>query len=234
MTDLNLAAYPHMGIANPVSDDAVGAMLDRTDLTPGDRVAELGCGNAALAVLMARRGLDVLAVDRGEAMADIARQRVAAADLGDRVQVRTGEAAAVADAQGPFRLVAALGTTQLGDFGRLGGWIVPGGWLLWGDLFWVEAPATPPPGMDYDTDAGWRRRGAGAGLELVSARVSSEAEWEAYVAALTAGVRSWAVANREHPRRAAIEARAAALAMLYGPASRTTLGFGLYLFRKPI
>jgi SAM-dependent methyltransferase len=232
VTDLNLAAYARMGIANPVSEGAVLAMLDQTDLKPGERGAELGCGNAEVARLLARRGLTVLAVDRGEAMADLARARVAEAGLSDRIEVVAAEAGAAAEAAGPFRLIAALGTTQLGDFGQLSRWLEPGGWLLWGDIFWHQAPTVPVPGLDYDTDAGWRRRGAEAGLRLVAARISPEAEWEAYVAALTAAAAAWAEANPDDPARSQIAARAAALVALYGPASRSTLGFGLYLFRR--
>ena len=233
MTDLNLAAYARMGIANPVSEEAILALLDQTDLKPGERGAELGCGNAEVARLLARRGLTVLAVDRGEAMAELARTRVAEAGLSGQVEVLAGEAGTIAEAMGPFRLIAALGTTQLGDFGRLATWIEPGGWLMWGDIFWREAPTVAVPGLDYDTDAGWRRRGADAGLDLVSVRVSPDTEWDTYVAELTAAVSTWAADHRDHPSRSQIEGRAAALAALYGPASRRTLGFGLYLFSKP-
>lgn len=222
-----------MGIANPVSDGAVAALLDQTDLKAGERVAELGCGNAEPARIMARRGLKVLAVDRGEAMVELARERVAEAGLSDAIKVVAGEAAAVAEREGPFRLIAALGTTQLGDFRQLAAWIAPGGWLLWGDIFWHHAPAVAASGLDYDTDEGWRHRGEEAGLELVTARISPDAEWDAYVEALTTATAAWAMANPDDPARAQIKARAAALAALYGPASRTTLGFGLYLFRKP-
>lgn len=235
MTDLNLAAYARMGIANPVSQETLDAVLDLTDLTPGERVAELGCGNAAVAVLLARRGLKVLAVDRGAAMVELAQGKVAEAGLGDRVEVRAGEADRVAEAEGPFRLVAALGTTQLGDFNQLAEWITPGGWLLWGDIFWREAPKVQLAGggLDYDTDAGWRRRGGEAGLELVQARISTEADWDAYIAALKAGAEGWAADHPDHPKRRLVEIRANAMAALYGPASRETLGFALYLFRKP-
>ncbi|WP_029086745.1 SAM-dependent methyltransferase [Brevundimonas aveniformis] len=235
MTDLNLAAYPHMGIANPVSEDAVSAMLELTGLEPGDRAAELGCGNGALARLLAGWGLRVLAVDRSAAMAGLARRRMDEAGLSKAVEVVAGDAADVAEARGPFRLVAAVGTTRLGDFDHLAGWVEPGGWLLWGDLFFRGAPvpAFVAAGLDYDTDAGWRARGQTAGLELVDTRISEEADWEAYVTDLIAAVAAWGRENPDDPQRPALEARARALATMYGPAGREALGFGLYLFRRP-
>ena len=234
MTDLNLAAYPYMGIANPVSEDAVSAMLDLTGLEPGDRAAELGCGNGALARVLAGWGLRVLAVDRSATMADLARRRIDEAGLSKAVEVVAGDAADVAEARGPFRLAAAVGTTRLGDFDRLAKWVEPGGWLLWGDLFFRRAPvpAFVAAGLDYDTDAGWRARGQAAGLELIAARISEEADWDAYVADLMAAVAAWGRENPDAPQRPAFEARAQALAAMYGPAGRETLGFGLYLFRR--
>lgn len=236
MTSFNLAAYAHMGIANPVSEAAIQAALDQTDLKPGDRVAELGCGNAAAAMVLARHGLQVLAVDRGEDMVQLARRKVVEAGLGDRIAVRLGEAAAVAGAAAPFRLVAALGTTALTDFGQLAAWIAPGGWLLWGDLLFHGEPvrAFTEAGLTYDTDAGWRERGRVAGLKLVQVRISDDADWEAYLADLNAAADAWIRANPDHPGKQAVIRRAETLMALYGPAGREALGFGLYLFSKPV
>lgn len=235
MSTLNLVAYERIGLANPVSEAAIGEVLDRTDLTPGDRAAELGCGGAGLAIVLARRGLSVLAIDRGEAMVELARRKVRAVGLDDRVEVRAGEAAVIAAAEAPFRLVAALGTTALGDFGQLAGLIAPGGWLLWGDIFWVETPVVKPGGdaFDYDTDEGWRARGQAAGLALVQARISDETDWDAYVSSLVRAVADWRLAEPDHPAGEAVEVRARATAALYSPENRRSVGFGLYLFRKP-
>ena len=52
------------------------------------RVLELGCGAASLAVLMARQGARVLAIDASEAMLDTARKRVQNAGVADRVELR--------------------------------------------------------------------------------------------------------------------------------------------------
>ena len=235
MTSLNLVAYERMGLVNPVPEAAIGEALDRTDLAPGDRAAELGCGNAALALLLAERGLQVLAIDRGADMVDLARRRVEAARAGGRVELRLGEAKDVAGLAAPFRLVAALGTTALGDFSRLAAWIAPGGWLLWGDIYFRQAPVFAPggAGLDYDTDEGWRARADSAGLELEYVRISEEADWEVHLADLTAAVTGWVEADPDDPARPQVESRLAAVRALYRPANRASLGFILYLFRKP-
>lgn len=235
MTGLNLVAYERIGLANPVSETEIGEALNLTDLGPGDRAAELGCGNATLAMLIARRGLDVLAVDRGEAMAALAARKVAAAGLSDRVTVVHDEAEAAAGRHGPFRLVSAVGTTALTDFLALASWIEPGGWLLWGDLFWKERPKVQLAGggMDYDTDEGWRERGRAAGLSLMHARISDDADWAAHVDDLKRAAADWAAENPDHPQRRLVEMRADTMAAMYAPENLRSLGFVLYLFRKP-
>lgn len=236
MTSFNLVAYERMGLVNPVSEAAIGEALDRTDLAPGDRAAELGCGNAALALLLAERGLQVLAVDRGAEMVELAQRRVEAANAAGQVQVRLGEAGDLAGQAAPFRLVAALGTTALGDFRKLATWIAPGGWLLWGDLFFRQAPAVAPggAGLDYDTDEGWRARAAEAGLALNHVRVSDDADWDAHLVDLAAAVTDWIEDEPDHPARRQVESRLAAVRALYGPANRESLGFILYLFQKAV
>lgn len=228
MTQLNHVAYPRMGVCNPVSEAALAAMLDRTDLKPGDRAAELGCGNGAVSAMLAARGLSVEAFERDPVMAELARAR--------GLVVREGDAAVLAEQDAPWRLVAALGTTGLGDFARLCALLEPGGWLLWGDLFWKTEPdlalKTAMGDPDYDTDAGWRARGADAGLELVAARVSPAEDWDAYVGAIERAVADWAGENPDHPDRPAVQRRAETLLGYWRGIGREALGFGLYLFRK--
>lgn len=235
MTSLNLVAYDRIGLANPVPESAIGEVLDLADLRPGERAAELGCGNGALAIILARRGLSVTAVDRGDAMVALARRRVADAGLSGQIAVIAAEAGAVAVREGPFRLVSAVGTTALTDFSALASWIAPGGWLLWGDLFWKSAPKVKLAGggLDYDTEEGWRARAQAARLEPFYLRISTDTDWAGYVEGLTGAVAAWAEANPSHADRHAIETRARTLAAMYAPENLRSLGFVLYLFRKP-
>ena len=55
---------------------------------PGQRILELNCGTGADAVHLGRRGVRVLATDLSGEMVAITRRKVAAANLGDIIEVQ--------------------------------------------------------------------------------------------------------------------------------------------------
>ncbi|HIP97540.1 MAG TPA: methyltransferase domain-containing protein, partial [Anaerolineae bacterium] len=57
-------------------------------IEPGWRVLDIGCGTGALAVLMARRGAQVVGIDIAPPMLAIAARRVRQAGLEERVELR--------------------------------------------------------------------------------------------------------------------------------------------------
>ncbi len=56
--------------------------------SPGSRVLDVNCGTGEDAVFLGRLGVRVLATDLSEPMVELARRKVAAAGLDDRVEVR--------------------------------------------------------------------------------------------------------------------------------------------------
>jgi SAM-dependent methyltransferase len=78
-------------------------------LEPGARVLEVGPGAGHTTVALARRGLEVDAVDVSEAMLERVRQRAEAAGVRARVRTRRGAAEAVAAPDGAYALVLAVG-----------------------------------------------------------------------------------------------------------------------------
>lgn len=107
----------------------------------GARVLELGCGTGSLAVRMALGGARVLAVDASEAMLTAARERVGAAGVSDRVELRRMSVMEI-DAL-PERsfdsVVSTLVLSELSDpevefvLGATSRLLAPGGKLLIGD-----------------------------------------------------------------------------------------------------
>ncbi len=63
-------------------------LLDRLDAKPGERILEIGCGWGGLALAAARRGLQVTGITLSREQLAHAREAVAAAGLGDRIELR--------------------------------------------------------------------------------------------------------------------------------------------------
>ena len=63
-------------------------IIEALDARPGERVLEIGCGWGGMAERLARRGCHVTGLTLSPAQLDYARNRVAAAGLADRVDLR--------------------------------------------------------------------------------------------------------------------------------------------------
>lgn len=239
-------AYAGLEVCNAVDLATVEAAVRRADGV-GGRALDIGCGNAGVSIRMAEVfDLAVTAVEYDPAMADLARSRVAASIVADRVILVEGPAGPVLAEGAPWDLIVAMGTTDPVGGGMrepqtmlaaIGERLRSGGWLLWGDLVWLSEPSVPLRQIielsgTYADHAGWQAAARAAGLEVVSAEVSDQATWDAYNAAMDRAVRDWLVANPDHADAPSIRARADQVAMMMN-FGRGVLGFGLYLLKKP-
>jgi cyclopropane-fatty-acyl-phospholipid synthase len=87
----------------------------KLDLKPGDRVLDVGCGWGSFAIHAAtHHDASVVGITLSESQARLARQRVAEAGVGDRVEIRFADYRDVAD--GPFDAIASIGMVEhVGD-----------------------------------------------------------------------------------------------------------------------
>jgi cyclopropane-fatty-acyl-phospholipid synthase len=105
-------------------------------LEPGQRVLDVGCGWGSFAIHAAsHHGVEVVGLTLSEPQARRARERVAAAGLSDRVEIRVQDYRAIAD--GPFDAIASIGmvehvgNAQIDTYAdALAGLLRPGGRLL--------------------------------------------------------------------------------------------------------
>lgn len=105
-------------------------------LQPGMRLLDVGCGWGGMAIHAASYyGVEAIGVTLSQEQADLARERVSAAGLSDRVEIRYQDYRDVAD--GPFDAVSSIGMfehvglTQLTEyFTRIKTLLVPGGRFL--------------------------------------------------------------------------------------------------------
>ena len=108
-------------------------LLDRTGVGPGTRLLEIGTGWGELAIRAAQRGASVRSVTLSTEQLELARARVAAAGVADRVQVelrdyRAIEERAAYDAVVSVEMIEAVGHQFWPEyFGTLDRLLAPGG-----------------------------------------------------------------------------------------------------------
>lgn len=239
-------SYRWHRICNPYSLVQLERTLAYADLQPGDRAADLGCGNGFTAAWLASRyGLHLSAVERHAPTADLARRNADGVETPGRVEVIEGMSHDYLADAGEHRLITVLGALDILPglqkpaevMKALAPSIAPGGWLLWGDPFWKAAPSaelTAVLAADRFTDlSGWVAAGEGAGLVPYHVATSTDAEWEEFIWRMNASLEGWAAENAASPDAPSIRMRAQVLRNLYLREGRQVMGFGLYLFRKP-
>ncbi len=231
---------------NPLGMGTFDEVLAAADLPPGARVLDVGCGPGALLlrVLRGRPGATGLGVDRAGPAVERARRAAAAEGCAGRAEFRE-------DSFDPARLPAAgfdlalcvgsshaVGTTAEA-LGVLAPLVRPGGALLLGEGFWEREPDPEYLALlggtreDLRTFDATAALGAAAGLEPVAARAVSREDWDRYEGTYAANVERFAAANPTDPDVPAMLARIRPWRDGYLRWGRTTLGFGLFLFRRP-
>ena len=97
----------------------VALLLDRLDPKPGDRLLEIGCGWGSLAIAAAERGAEVVGLTLSTEQKAWAEERIAAAGLADRIEVRLQDYRNTAeqfDAVASVEMVEAVGERWWGTY----------------------------------------------------------------------------------------------------------------------
>ncbi|HYC94942.1 MAG TPA: cyclopropane-fatty-acyl-phospholipid synthase family protein [Sphingomicrobium sp.] len=90
----------------------IDRMLDRLQIKPGDRLLEIGCGWGTLAIEAARRGAQVVGLTLSAEQKGWAEQKIADAQLSDKVEVRLQDYREISeqfDAVASVEMVEAVG-----------------------------------------------------------------------------------------------------------------------------
>lgn len=109
------ARPPVLGPILSTPSSLVEPLLDFAEVGPDDHVIDLGCGDGRLAIAAARqRGCRATGVELDPTLAAMARDHVAAAGLGERVDIVEGDAA-TADLRNATVILAFLPAQVIGD-----------------------------------------------------------------------------------------------------------------------
>lgn len=239
-------AYETLEVCNGVEMAAIEAMIARTGLPPGARAIDIGTGNAGVAIHLAERfGFHVEAIEMGDIMMRLARERVAAAGA-ERVTLTRGRSSDILEAREPVDLITAIGSTNVDGSGRptpeagfrfLASHLKPDGFLLWGDLTWLGEPSAPlkqlvEVGNQYTNEAGWVSAAEAASLIAGQVAVSSQAVFDAYSQTMIGSVSDWLDAHPDAPEVDDVRFHRDRMKTIFDY-GHGVLGFGLYLFHNP-
>ena len=239
-------AYQPLAVCNALSMARLEATVRRAGLKAEARVLDIGCAYGEVSIHLARTfGSQVTAVELDPVMAAGAEARIQTAGLSERIEVRRETSTMTLATLPAFDLILAIGSTEpagkgLRDpadvFAALTEHLTPGGALLWGDLFWKQEPPAPlrqlvETGGYYVTHDALQAAAREAGLTVVSAEISDEAEWAVYRTAMETAITDWLDTHPDHADAPSVAATAHRIKMMLDFGA-PYLGFGLYLFRK--
>ncbi len=238
-------AHGEMAFWNPVAESVVDDLVARLPLPPWTRVLDAGCGRGEMLIRLAsRRGAMGIGVDRSRLAVAAARAAAARAGCRDRIEFRLEPFDPDRFAGWTFDLALCVGSTHaLGGaapaLGALGPLLLPGGLLLLGEGYWKREP---DPGYlaaiggtreSLRDRAGNEALGPEAGLVPLETLDTSTAEWDRYEDLYAGNVERYAAAHPRDPDVPAMLARIRPWREAYLRWGRETLGFALYLFRRP-
>ena len=238
-------------VCNPTSIGKLDELIGLLDLGPGPRILDVASGKGEFMVRVAERwggqggrGFHGVAIDISpHCVADLrakVAERIPEADL----EILQMDGADYRPAPGSFDLAVCMGASWVFGGHRetlraLAEATRPGGSVLVGQPFWQEDPAAAYlawSGMgrdDFGSHAWNVEAGEAGGLVPLLALVSSGDEWDRYETLQWRAAARYAEASPDDPDVTELVTRVAKNRHEYVTWGRETLGWALYLFRKP-
>jgi SAM-dependent methyltransferase len=237
--------HGEMPFHNPISTNAVDALIDLLPLRAGDATLDVGCGRGELLIRIAEAsgahgfGVDSSAEQIGRAR-DEAATRVPGTEM--LFEVRDG-AGLVAPAES-FAVAACVGSSHaLGGlaptFERLTQLVRPGGHLLLGEGYWIR----PPLQEELDSLGGAEDElsdlpgllaaGDGHALRPVYLATATDEDWRRYEWSYLLNLETYAATNPDEPGIELVRSRADAMRSRRLLAARhgEALGFALVAYQ---
>lgn len=238
-----LAHRDHV-FCSPLSSEKVDRVLGLLELSPGQRVLDVGCGKAEMLVrLVSRFGARGVGVDLNERFLEEANAKAAVKVPRQSIELLHTSIHSVPAPAESFDVAVCVGATHAfggyrATIAALQRLLVPGGRILLGEGYWKREPdpgylevlgATPG---EYTDHAGNVSAGLDAGLIALYSCVSSEDEWDHYEGLYARAIERYAIAHPDDPDSPEMLQRIRRWRAAYLRWGRETLGFGLYLFAK--
>jgi SAM-dependent methyltransferase len=233
-------------VCNPTSEAKLDELVRLLRLARGSRVVDIACGKAEFLIrLAASYAVSGVGVDISPYfLRDARRNHSERASEADLTFHEMDGAAFTPDRLESFDLASCIGASWIfgGHAGTLEGLArlaAPGGWMVVGEPFWLKEPApeyleaSGDGPMDFGTHVENARAGERLGLRLAYTIVSSKDDWDRYEGLQWYAVEDYARAHPDDPDLPEIVTRVAKEKRTYLEWGRETLGWAIYVFRRP-
>jgi SAM-dependent methyltransferase len=226
-------------IQNPTSREKIVQLGHVLCLTPDMHVLDVACGKAGPALILAREfGCRITGVERASEFAAAARERVAAAGLGEQIDIIERDAKEFALEPGRYEVAMCLGASFVwgdieGTLSALAPAVRPRGHVVVGEPYWRAWPL--PDGSDdegYVALADTVSRFADADLEITALIASSEDDWDRYESLHWRALDDWLAANADDPDADDFRERHETRRREYLEWQRALLGWAIFVSRK--
>jgi SAM-dependent methyltransferase len=229
-------------LQNPTSPEKILLVGERLGLGPDSHVLDIAAGVGGPALLLAETfGCRLTCVERAPEFVAVARERVAAAGLEDRIELVQADAATYE--LGSYDAALCIGATFV--YGGLVPTIerlaAAAPQLAVGEPYWRVWPLPSEAGREDEPRrtaedeflplAATVERAESAGVRVVSLVASSEDDWDRYESLHWQTLDDWLAQNPDHPQVEEFRARGAAQRERYLRWERSVLGWAIFVCR---
>jgi precorrin-6B methylase 2 len=226
-------------LQNPTSFEKIRRLGAHLRLGSDTQVLDIASGKCGPAVLLAQEfGCRITAVERAPEFVAAARERVAAEDLAELIDLVEADAAAIELERDRYDVAMCLGASFVwgdldGTLAALTPTVHAGGAVVVGEPFWRRCPL--PAGLDdmgYVPLAETVRRLENAGLALEGLIASSDDDWDGYESLHWRALGEWLAENGDDPDAPRIRELYERNRNEYLGWGRDLLGWAIFVTRK--
>lgn len=226
-------------LQNPTSPEKIRLLGERLGLGPDSHVLDVASGRGGPALLLAESfGCRLTCVERSPEFAAVARERAAAAGLGERIEIVEADAAGYELDRYDAALCLGASFVYSGLVPTLERLRGAAPLVAVGEPYWRAWPLPPAVEAELEADekewlplAETVERAESTGVRVISLIASSEDDWDRYESLHWRTLDDWLAANPEHPQADEFRAQGAASRDRYLRWQRALLGWAIFVCR---